>query len=113
MDVYVKVCGLWTDDEILSQMISSPLSDDEEEMNVPKPSPSVTASQAKDTVHVLPRLHGMLRKCGKQWLATILQIELVEKQFQKRYHQLCYGTFIRNSNNGGSFMYLLILFGLM
>ncbi|GBL57430.1 hypothetical protein AVEN_53989-1, partial [Araneus ventricosus] len=47
----VQVCGLWTDDEIVSQTISSPPSD-EEEMDVPT-IPNITAAEAKDAVHIL------------------------------------------------------------
>lgn len=38
-----EVCRQQTDDEIISQSISSPPSDNEEELNVPKASQRVTA----------------------------------------------------------------------
>lgn len=53
LDADVEVCGLWIDDEIISQLISSPLSDDEEEVNVLELSLSITAPQAKNAVPVL------------------------------------------------------------
>ncbi|GBO10579.1 hypothetical protein AVEN_274884-1 [Araneus ventricosus] len=48
-DSEVQVCGLWTDDEIVSQTISSP-SSEEEEMGVPT-EPNITAIQGKDAVY--------------------------------------------------------------
>ncbi|GBN62582.1 Tigger transposable element-derived protein 6 [Araneus ventricosus] len=63
-DSEVQVCGLGTDDEIVSQTISSP-SSDEEEVVVPA-KPNVTAAQAKEA----PTLHGMFRNRGKRGLCS-------------------------------------------
>ena len=88
LDADVEVCGLWTDDDIISESISCPSSDDEEEVDVPEPSSSVTASQAKDAVHILRRFMECSENVEKDDFAAIFQIEkLVEEQFQKRCRQ--------------------------
>ncbi|GBO10594.1 hypothetical protein AVEN_116552-1 [Araneus ventricosus] len=86
-DSEVKVCGLWTDDEIVSQTISFP-SSEEEEMGVPT-EPNIIAIQAKDAVHILRRFMRCSENMEKEDFAAIFRIEnLVEKQFEKRCRQV-------------------------
>ncbi|GBM62117.1 hypothetical protein AVEN_6487-1 [Araneus ventricosus] len=90
----VQVYGLWTDDEIVSQTISSP-SSDEEEVDVPV-EPNVTAAQAKDVVHILRRFMECSENVGKEDFAAIFLIEhLVEKQFEKRCRQVTMLDFLK------------------
>ncbi|GBN03189.1 hypothetical protein AVEN_30995-1 [Araneus ventricosus] len=77
----VQVCGQWTDDEIVSQTISSPSSDGEE-MDVPA-EPNIMAAQSKDAVHVLRRFMECSENVEKEDFAAIFRIEnLIEKQFE-------------------------------
>ncbi|GBN15345.1 hypothetical protein AVEN_272044-1, partial [Araneus ventricosus] len=86
-DSEVQVCRLWTDDEIVSQTISSP-SRNEEEMDVPA-EPNVTAAQAIDAVHILRSFIECSETVEKEDFAAIFRIEnLVEKQFEKRCCQV-------------------------
>ncbi|GBM37683.1 hypothetical protein AVEN_9968-1 [Araneus ventricosus] len=71
-DSEVQVCGLWTDDEIVSQTISSP-SSDEEEVDVPAES-NVSAAQVKDAVHILRRFMECSENVGKEDFAAIFRI---------------------------------------
>ncbi|GBL72846.1 hypothetical protein AVEN_128046-1 [Araneus ventricosus] len=88
----VQVCGLWTDDEIVSQTISSP-SSNEEEVDVPA-EPNIIEVQAKDAVHILRRFMECSENLEKEDFAAIFRIEnLVEKQFEKRCRQVTMGDF--------------------
>ncbi|GBN68787.1 hypothetical protein AVEN_193224-1 [Araneus ventricosus] len=71
-DSEVQVCGMWTDDEIVSQTISSP-SSDEEEVDAPA-EPNVTAAQAKDAVHILRRFMECSENVEKEDFAAIFRI---------------------------------------
>ncbi|GBL81417.1 hypothetical protein AVEN_143702-1 [Araneus ventricosus] len=64
---------LWTDDEIVSQTISSPLSDEEEE-DVPV-EPNITAAQAKNAVDILQRFMECSENVEKEDFAAIFRIE--------------------------------------
>ncbi|GBM57430.1 Transient receptor potential-gamma protein [Araneus ventricosus] len=87
LDSEVQVCGLCTNDEIVSQTISSPSSDDEE-VDVPA-EPNISAAQTKDAVHILRSFMDCSENVGKEDFATIFRIEnLVEKQFEKRCRQV-------------------------
>ncbi|GBL82930.1 hypothetical protein AVEN_106434-1 [Araneus ventricosus] len=78
---------MWTDDETVCQTISSP-SSDEEEVDVPA-EPKITATQAKDAVHILQSFMECSENMEKEDFAAIFRIEnLAEKQFEKRCCQV-------------------------
>lgn len=96
IDADVEVCGLWTDEEIISQSVSSPPSDDEEEVDIPEPSPGVTVAQAKDAVNILRRFMECSENVENDDFAAIFQIEkLVDEQFRKRCHQATIPDFFK------------------
>ena len=84
LDADDEICGLWTDEEKVSQSTSSPPSDDEE---VDVSQPSITASPAKDAVHLLWQFMECLENVDNNNFDAIFQIEsMVDEQFQKRCH---------------------------
>ncbi|GBM34405.1 hypothetical protein AVEN_124096-1 [Araneus ventricosus] len=93
-DSEVQVCGLWTDDETVSETISSPLSD-EEEVDVPA-EPNISAAQAKDAVHILRSFMECSENVEKEDFAAIFRIEnLAEKQFEKKCRQVTVLDFLK------------------
>ncbi|GBN41560.1 hypothetical protein AVEN_51390-1 [Araneus ventricosus] len=61
---------------------------DEEEVDVPA-EPNITATQAKDAVHILRSFMECSENVEKEDFAAIFRIEnLAEKQFEKRYCQV-------------------------
>ncbi|GBO11237.1 hypothetical protein AVEN_175844-1 [Araneus ventricosus] len=91
-DSEVQVCGLWTDEEIVSHTISSSSSDEE---HVPA-KPNVTAAEAKVPVHILRRFMECSEDVLKEDFAAIFWIEnLVERQFQKRCQQVTMLDFLK------------------
>ncbi|GBN20416.1 hypothetical protein AVEN_177695-1 [Araneus ventricosus] len=81
-DTEVQVCRLWTDDEIVSQTISSP-SRNEEEVDVPA-EPNVTAAQAIDAVPILRSFMECSETVEKEDFAAIFRIEHLVKSNLKR-----------------------------
>ncbi|GBN09685.1 hypothetical protein AVEN_227861-1 [Araneus ventricosus] len=76
---------MWTDDEAVSQTISSLLSD-EEEVDIPA-EPNITAIQAKDAVHILRSFAECSENVEKEDFAAIFLIEnLAEKCGNGLFH---------------------------
>ena len=52
LDTVAEICRQWTDDVIISQLISLS-TDDKEVVHASEPLPSVSTSQAENAVHIL------------------------------------------------------------